>query len=69
MYQSLLRLPGEYAQVLYLTYFENMQVSEIGRVMGKTPRQIYNLTARGKIALRSVMERMGLEKWDLLSWD
>lgn len=57
-------LPPDYAQVLYLTYFENMSTNEIGTVMKKTVKQIYNLSARAKTALKEALE--GTEySWDI----
>ncbi|MBO4750942.1 MAG: sigma-70 family RNA polymerase sigma factor [Lachnospiraceae bacterium] len=57
-------LPSNYEQVLYLTYFENMTTNEIARVMKKTVKQVYNLSARAKIALKEVLE--GTEySWDI----
>ena len=59
LYDALGRLAPEYRQVLYLTFFEEMDVDEVARVMRKTPKQVYNLTYRGKQALKEALERMG----------
>ncbi len=59
LYEALSRLNPEYRQALYLLYFEDMSREEAGKVMGKTRRQIYNLTERGRTALRNELERMG----------
>ncbi|MCR5249393.1 MAG: sigma-70 family RNA polymerase sigma factor [Lachnospiraceae bacterium] len=61
LYGALNSLAADYRQVLYLLYFEGMKPEEIGSVMGKTIKQIYNLTNRGKAALRESLERMGFE--------
>nr|MCR5708445.1 RNA polymerase subunit sigma-24 [Ruminococcus sp.] len=47
----------EYAQVLYLTYFEGLTNVEAGKVMGKSPRQISDLLYRAKESLRAQIER------------
>ena len=57
-------LPQSYEQVLYLTYFENMTTNEIARIMKKTVKQVYNLSARAKAALKEALE--GTEySWDI----
>lgn len=61
LYAALERLNPEYRQVLYLIYFEEMSTEDAARVMGKTRKQIYNLTERGKKALRAELERTGFD--------
>ena len=61
LYQALESLNSEYRQVLMLLYFEEMSHEEVARVMRKSMKQIYNLTERGKKALREVLERMGFD--------
>ncbi len=61
LYLALSRLNGDYRQVLYLLYFEEMSHEEAARVMGKSLRQTYNLAHRGRLALRDTLERMGFE--------
>lgn len=59
LYEALSRLPADYRQVLYLLYFEEATADEAARIMNKTRKQIYNLTARGKAELRKHLEGMG----------
>lgn len=59
LYEALSRLAPEYRQVLFLTFFEEMDTEEVARIMRKTPKQVYNLTYRGKQALKETLERMG----------
>ena len=61
LYAALERLNPEYRQVLYLIYFEEMSTEDAARVMGKTRKQIYNLTERGKKTLRAELERTGFD--------
>ena len=61
LYMALEELPASYRQVLYLIYFEEMDADEAARVMGKTKKQIYNLTERGRKALKEALERMGFD--------
>lgn len=59
LFTALQRVNDEYRQVLTLLYFEEMSPDEIEKVMGKSRKQIYNLTERGKKALKTELERMG----------
>ena len=61
LYAALETLPDDYRQVLFLLYFEGMSREEAALVMRKTKNQIYNLTKRGKAALREALERMGFD--------
>lgn len=64
LYTALKSLDSDTRQVLYLMYFEDLKPPEISRIMKKNIKQIYNLTARGKTALKSTLERMGYS-WDM----
>lgn len=59
LYKALSEINKDYRQVLYLAYFEDMKPEEIARVLNKNIKQIYNLTARGREALKTVLERNG----------
>lgn len=61
LYSALEVLPAGYRQVLYLLYFEEMSADEAALVMGKSKKQIYNLTERGRRALKEQLERMGFD--------
>ena len=64
LWQALQSLKAEYGQVLYLTYFEDMETKEIARIMKKTVKQVYNLTTRAKTALKEVLEGVD-DAWDI----
>lgn len=64
LYKALKGLDEEYRQVLFLLYFEELKPQEISRIMKKSIKQVYNLTARGKKALKATLERMGYT-WEL----
>ena len=51
------RMNSDYRQTLYLKYFEDLSNKEIGKVLGKTRRQVENLLYRGKQALKSIIEQ------------
>lgn len=61
LYKALSQLKQEYRQILILLYFEEMSHEEVGRIMGKNRKQIYNLAVRGRAALREQLERMGFD--------
>lgn len=62
LYKALSEINKDYRQVLYLTYFEDMKPEEIARVLNKSIKQIYNLTARGREALKTVLLRNGFRE-------
>lgn len=59
LYAALERIAPEYREVLLLQYMEDMAPAEVARVTGRRVKQVYNLIDRGKLALRSELERMG----------
>ena len=56
LYKALNTLNDDYKTVIYLTYFENMDVAQIGAIMKKSSKQIYNITARAKEQLRKQLD-------------
>ena len=61
LYEAMLMLNLDYRQVLYLLYIEQLSHEEIAAVMRKNRKQIYNLAARGRVALREQLEKMGFD--------
>ena len=61
LYAALKSLHPDYRQVLYLIYFEGMSCEEAADVMKKNKKQVYNLSARGRQALKEELERIGFE--------
>lgn len=59
LHTAMKRLNSEYAQVLYLKYFEDFDTEAIARIMKKSKRQIGDMLYRAKNALKSELERMG----------
>ncbi len=59
VHHALSKINTDYAQVLYLVYFEELGNREAASVMHKTTRQIENLLYRAKIALRTELEKEG----------
>ena len=57
VYCGLSRLKKEYRQALRLRYFQGFAPQKIARVMKKDLKQVYNLLARGKVALKVEIEK------------
>ena len=54
LYRALEQLSPDYRQALYLIYFEDMDNESAAKVMGRSRKQFYNLTSRGKAALKGI---------------
>jgi RNA polymerase sigma-70 factor (ECF subfamily) len=65
VHQALHNLKLEYRQVLYLTYFEGFSKTEAAFIMKKNERQIKDLLFNSKKALKTELERRGLEYEEL----
>ena len=59
IHQELKKLNKDYAQVLYLVFFEGLDHSEVAKVMHKSARQISDLIYRAKKALKAELEKDG----------
>lgn len=65
LYRAMDQIPALYREALYLVYFEELSCRETAAVLHKSNRQVTNLLYRGKQALRTVMEKEGIEYEDL----
>ncbi len=65
VYACVQALPEQYRQILTLTYFDGFSPEEAGRILSKSPKQVYNLLARAKAALRKNLEKVGISHEDL----
>jgi len=65
LHRLLHTLPSTYREALYFMYFEGLSCSEIARVLHKTNRQVTNVLHRGRVALRTAMEKEGMNYEDL----
>ena len=61
LHEAIKRLPPDYSRVLYLIYFEDFSNAEAAQVLGKTKRQVENLSYRAKQALRRQLEMEGYD--------
>ncbi len=59
VYRCMENLPRQYRQVLILSYFDGFSVPEIGQILGKNTKQVYNLQSRAKAALKEIMLKEG----------
>ena len=59
LYNAMKRLNPDYYQVLYLMYFENLDTSDIARIMHKARRQVSDLIFRARKSLKAELERKG----------
>lgn len=64
LYTALGGLKPEYAQALWLMYFEELSVKEIAAVMKKSPGAVKVLLHRARLALKSELEKEGFEYED-----
>lgn len=61
LHDALENLPSEYRRVLYLHYFEDFSVNEIGVLLQKKPKQISDLLYNAKKAMKSLIVNGGRE--------
>ncbi len=59
------RLKDDYKAVIYLQYYEDMSQKEIAKALGKSVKQIENLSFRAKQKLRTILKDLGYAKIDL----
>lgn len=65
VHRALSKLKLEYRQVLYLTFFEGFNNSQVAIIMKKNTRQIENLIYRAKLALKSELVKEGIVNEEL----
>lgn len=53
-------LPKQYEEALILSYYKGLDVQELCDALGKTQKQVYNLLARAKTALRKSLIQTGV---------
>lgn len=65
LHKAMKNLNPDYAQVLYLTYFEGFSNEQAAQAMKKKKRQIENLIYRAKKALKSELEKEDFDNEEL----
>lgn len=64
LYKCLQNLPLQYRDVLTLAYIDGFTTDETARIMGKNIKQIYNLLARAKQSLKTLLINEGIKYED-----
>lgn len=65
VFACLQHLPLQYRQVLTLTYFDGFTPDEICAIMSRSKKQVYNLLARAKTSLKSLLKKVGITYEDI----
>lgn len=65
LYRSLSRLPLQYREVLELMWFDGFSQAQTASILNKSAKQLYNLHARAKLALKELLEKEGITREDL----
>lgn len=60
VYVCMQQLPDAFREVLQLHYFDDFDLPQVAKIMKKDMKQVYNLHARAKIALRKLLEQEGI---------
>ncbi len=66
LYDCLRSIPKQYGEVLYLSYIEGYKAEEVCKIVKKSKKQVYNLLARGKVALKDELEKEGVVRYENL---
>lgn len=65
IYTCLQQLPDQYREVLCLSYFDGFSNEQICKVMKKSKKQVYNLLARSRAALKEYLLKEGITYEDI----
>lgn len=57
IYVCMQQLPAQYRDILYLEYFDGFSADEICAILKKNKKQVYNLSARAKSSLKTLLEK------------
>jgi RNA polymerase sigma-70 factor (ECF subfamily) len=58
---AVVTLKSEYRQVLTLRYFDNLDIIDIAKITGCSKKKVYNQLQRAKTALKTILEKEGLD--------
>ncbi len=61
VHRALAQIRSEYAAVLHLKYFEDMDNEQIAKVLKKNKRQVENMLYQGKQSLKTQLEKEGFQ--------
>lgn len=65
IYRCMQILPQQYRVMLQLQYFDGFDAAQIAKILGKSKKQVYNLTTRAKSALKEKLVKEGISGEDL----
>lgn len=65
IYRCMQSLPRQYRAVLQLQYFDEFDIAQIGKILGKTKKQVYNLLTRARVALKELLIKEGITSEDI----
>lgn len=65
LYLCMQRLPRQYREILVLTYFDGFRADAISSILNLRIKQVYNLHARARIALRELLVKEGISHEDI----
>lgn len=65
VYRCMQQLPSQYAEALYLSYFEEYSTEELCKILKRSKKQIYNLLSRAKLSLKELLIKEGMFYEDL----
>lgn len=65
LYCCMQSLPRQYSAVLQLKYLEDFSQAQIERILGASTKQVYNLLARAKVALKEKLMKEGISYEDI----
>ena len=61
LHRAMEQLKQEYAQVLWLAYFEGFSYQQIGRILKKTTHNIETMAYRARLALKQILIKEGFD--------
>ena len=61
LYDAMKRLPANQCEMIYLVYFEDMNVTQAASVIRKTQRQGNSILFRARQNLKAILEKEGFE--------
>ncbi len=65
IFRCIQQLPQQYRDVLQLSYFDEFSVNDICAILRKSPKQVYNLLSRARVALKQILIKEGYSHEDL----
>ncbi len=61
LYSAIDSLPKNQREMVYLVYFEDMNIAQAASVIGKTQRQGTNILFRARQRLKTILQEEGFE--------